>query len=95
MLYDGTGGRATALWMPDQVVDLAAGDLFKVGVRIQTDDTGRGRIRVAGVVEPWGHARTVKVAPEALLRSWVEDKRLRPWAGQERDRGVEALPRRL
>lgn len=50
MLYDGTGGRATALWMPDQVVDLVAGDLFKVGVRIQTDDTGRGRIRVAGVV---------------------------------------------
>ncbi len=48
--YDGTGVGATALFMPDQVVDLAAGDVFKVGVRIETDDTGRGRIRVSGVV---------------------------------------------
>ncbi|MFZ5479090.1 MAG: hypothetical protein ACOZNI_20135 [Myxococcota bacterium] len=48
--YDGTGVRATALWMPDQVVDLAAGDIFKAGVRIETDDTGRGRIRVSAVV---------------------------------------------
>ncbi len=31
MRYDGSGVRATALWMPDQVVDLAAGDVFKVG----------------------------------------------------------------
>lgn len=50
MRYDGSGVRATALWMPDEVVDLAAGDIFKVGVRIETDDTGRGRIRVSGVV---------------------------------------------
>jgi len=35
--------------MPDQVQDLAAGDIFKTGVRIETDDTGRGRIRVTGV----------------------------------------------
>ena len=49
MVYDGTGLKATALFMPDQVVDLAAGDIFKVGVRIETDDTGRGRIRVSGV----------------------------------------------
>lgn len=49
MLYDGTGIRATALWMPDEVVDLAAGDVFKVGVRVRTDDTGRGRIRISGV----------------------------------------------
>jgi len=50
MLYDGAGSRATALWMPDQVVDLAAGDIFKAGVRIETDDTGRGRVRVSAVV---------------------------------------------
>ncbi len=50
MRYDGTGVRATALWMPDQVVDLAAGDIFKAGVRVETDDTGRGRIRISGVV---------------------------------------------
>jgi len=50
LTYDSAGAQATALWMPDQVLDLAAGDIFKVGVRIQTDDTGRGRIRVAGAV---------------------------------------------
>lgn len=49
VLYDGKGIRATSLWMPDHVVDLAAGDVFKVGVRIETDDTGRGRIRVEAV----------------------------------------------
>jgi len=48
--YDGRGIRGTALWMPDEIVDLAAGDIFKVGVRIESDDTGRGRIRVSGVV---------------------------------------------
>jgi hypothetical protein len=48
--YDGSGVRATALWMPDQVSDLAAGDIFKVGVRVETDDTGQGRIRIHGVV---------------------------------------------
>ena len=36
--------------MPDHVADLAAGDVFKVGVRVETDDTGQGRIRVHGVV---------------------------------------------
>ena len=36
--------------MPDQVVDIAAGDIFKVGVRIQADDSGKGRIKIAGVV---------------------------------------------
>lgn len=49
MRYDGMGVYATALWMPDEVVDLAAGDVFKVGVRVETDDTGRGRIRISGV----------------------------------------------
>ncbi len=50
MIYDGSGARATALWMPDQVIDLAAGDVFKAGVRVQTDDTGRGRLRISAVV---------------------------------------------
>jgi len=49
LVYDGTGVRATGLWMPNVVQDLAAGDVFKVGVRVQTDDTGRGRIRISGV----------------------------------------------
>lgn len=49
MVYDGTGVKATALFMPDQIVDLAAGDVFKVGVRVETDDTGRGRVRVTAV----------------------------------------------
>jgi hypothetical protein len=48
--YDGTGAKATALWMPDRVVDLAAGDVFKAGVRISTDDTGRGKIRISAVL---------------------------------------------
>jgi len=50
LVYDGNGIKATALFMPDEVVDLAAGDIFKVGVRIETDDTGRGRVRVTAVV---------------------------------------------
>lgn len=47
--YDGVGVSATALWMPDSIVDLAAGDVFKVGVQLRTDDSGKGRIRLAGV----------------------------------------------
>ena len=47
--YDGTGVAVTALWMADNVVDLAAGDVFKVGVQLRTDDSGRGRIRLSGV----------------------------------------------
>lgn len=47
--YDGVGVAATALWMPDSIVDLAAGDVFKVGVQLRTDDSGKGRIRLAGV----------------------------------------------
>lgn len=142
MIYDGSGIRANALWMPDQVVDLAAGDIFKVGVRIESDDTGRGRIRVSGVVwrnrclnliviaegevetvsvvhkgsperillevkngverarstvgrflEAWGHARTVKIAPEDTLRAWVDEKRLYPWGLRERDLVVQSLLR--
>jgi hypothetical protein len=50
LVYDGSGMTATALFMPDHVVDLAAGDIFKAGVRIRTDDTGRGRVRIAAVV---------------------------------------------
>jgi hypothetical protein len=36
--------------MPDHVTDLAAGDVFKAGVRVETDDTGQGRIRIHGVI---------------------------------------------
>ena len=50
MRYDGTGVRATAIWMPDEVVDLAAGDIFKAAVRIETDDRGMGRIKISGAV---------------------------------------------
>jgi hypothetical protein len=48
--YDGSSTRATALWMPDHVVDLACGDIFKAGVRVRTDDTGGGRIVVEAVL---------------------------------------------
>lgn len=50
LCYDGSGVRATALFMPDHIVDLSAGDIFKAGVRLSTNDTGRGRIRVSAVV---------------------------------------------
>ena len=145
MSYDGSGTRATALWMPDQVVDLAAGDIFKVGVRVETDDTGRGRIRVSGVVwrnrclnliiigegevetvsqvhrgeasrilervqqgveaardkvgnflAAWGHARTLRMDVPAVLRAWVEERKLRlPGirSAAERDAAVEVLLR--
>ena len=49
VVYDGKTTTATALWMPDRVVDLAAGDVFKTGVRITCEDTGRGRIRISAV----------------------------------------------
>jgi hypothetical protein len=48
--YDGERLRATALWMPDHIVDLSAGDVFKAGVRITSDDTGGGAIKVEGVL---------------------------------------------
>jgi len=50
LVYNGEGVQATALWMPDNVVDLAAGDVFKVGVRLDTNDIGKGRIVISGVV---------------------------------------------
>lgn len=49
VVYDGAGAKVTALFLPDAIVDLAAGDVFKVGVQVSTDDTGRGRIKVAAV----------------------------------------------
>lgn len=140
MRYDGAGVRATAMWMPDQIVDQSAGDVFKVGVRIETDDTGRGRIRISGVafrpaclnlliisegkvetvslvhrgdperilsivrdgvdearekvgtfLEAWGHARTVKVDVQELLREWVEEKSILPRTRMENDVIVEEL----
>lgn len=50
IVYDGAGVRGQALFIPDHIVDLACGDVFKVGVRIECDDTGRGRIRISAVV---------------------------------------------
>ncbi len=50
LTYNGARMRASALDMPDTVVDLACGDVFRAGVRISTDDTGRGRIRVSAVL---------------------------------------------
>lgn len=50
LVYDGSGVRGQALWMPDTVVDLAAGDVFKVGVRLHTNDVGKGRIGISAVV---------------------------------------------
>lgn len=140
LVYDGAGARATALWMPDVVADLAAGDVFKAGVRIETDDTGRGRIRVSAVVfrnrclnlliigegtvetvsavhkgrpdtilarveagiaaargrvadflGAWGRARSTLVDAEALVRDWVEEKRLLPRGERDRDAVVESL----
>lgn len=42
--------RADAFWLPDHVVDLAAGDVFKAGVRLRTSDDGSGSIRVEAVL---------------------------------------------
>lgn len=42
--------RADAYWMPDHVVDLAAGDVFKAGVRLRTSDDGRGAVTVEAVL---------------------------------------------
>jgi hypothetical protein len=42
--------RADAFWMPDDVVDLAAGDVFKVGVRLRTADDGSGSVKVEAVL---------------------------------------------
>ncbi|MDP2314892.1 MAG: hypothetical protein Q8P41_18475 [Pseudomonadota bacterium] len=140
MVYDGSGVRATALYMPDKVVDLAAGDIFKSGVRIETDDTGRGRIRISAVVwrnrclnlliigegvvdtmsqvhrgstskivnavakgvkearakigdflNAWGHARSVLVDPETILRRWVDDKKVFVQGERDRDLVVQRL----
>ncbi|MBI4438209.1 hypothetical protein HY631_04625 [Candidatus Uhrbacteria bacterium] len=140
VVYDGSGVRATALFMPDRVVDLAAGDIFKVGVRVAAEDTGRGRVRIAAVawrnrclnllvidegevetvsevhrgngarilaavkdgveaarakvsrfLDAWGHARSVRVDPEQVLREWVEHKRVGTGSERTRDVVVEAL----
>lgn len=50
LAYDGNGVQATAIWMPDTIVDLAAGDIFKSGIRISTNDVGRGRIRISATL---------------------------------------------
>jgi len=50
LVYDGDGVKASALFMPDEVIDLAAGDIFKVGIRLDTNDIGKGRIAITAVV---------------------------------------------
>jgi hypothetical protein len=38
-----------ALWMPEDIADLAAGDVFKVGMRFRTNDSGKGSINGGGI----------------------------------------------
>jgi len=38
-----------ALWMPETITDLAAGDVFKVGMRFRTNDSGKGSINGGGI----------------------------------------------
>lgn len=50
--YDPSTARlhVEGLWMPDHVVDLAAGDVFKVGVTVTTSDRGDGSLKVTAAV---------------------------------------------
>lgn len=52
IVYDAETTRlsALALWMPDHVLDLAAGDIFKGGVRVRTADDGGGALVVEAVL---------------------------------------------
>lgn len=50
LIYNGTGVTGTALWMPDEIHDLAAGDVFKTGIQFHSNDAGRGRISISSVV---------------------------------------------
>tara|TARA_Y100001938_G_C8099940_1_gene440938 strand:- start:5331 stop:6794 length:1464 start_codon:yes stop_codon:yes gene_type:complete len=58
--FDGAKGQLTynpestnisfdALWMPEDITDLAAGDVFKVGMRFRTNDSGKGSINGGGI----------------------------------------------
>lgn len=47
---DTSSVRADAFWMPDRVVDLAAGDVFKAGVRLRTADDGSGSLRIQALL---------------------------------------------
>lgn len=41
-----TGLTVDAVWHADHVVDFAAGDIFKMGVRVESHDNGGGAVRV-------------------------------------------------
>jgi hypothetical protein len=49
VLYDGEHARLTFFWHADEVVDLAAGDVFKVGLQVHLDDVRAGSVKVRGV----------------------------------------------
>ena len=51
LLYNPAKASVTfdALWMPNEVTDLAAGDVFKVGLRLKTNDAGKGSINGGGI----------------------------------------------
>lgn len=49
LTYTNARVRATALFMPDHVVDLACGDVFKIGVRFSTSDAADGKYKVSVV----------------------------------------------
>lgn len=50
-VYDGYKMRFDALWFTDVPGDQgAAGEVFKAGVRVRTDDTGGGSVRVDAIV---------------------------------------------
>lgn len=50
IVYDGERARFTFWFHADHVVDLAAGDVFKIGVIVSLDDVRAGAIRVSVVV---------------------------------------------
>ena len=63
-----------ALWMPDEVTDLAAGDVFKVGLRLKTNDTGKGSINGGGV-----SFRNLCLNLIILDKKYVPQFRIRHW----------------
>ena len=46
---ESTDVKLDALWMPEQVTDLSAGDVFKFGARFRTNDAGGGAVKGGGI----------------------------------------------
>ena len=46
---DTTNVQLDALWVPEEITDLSAGDVFKFGARFKTNDAGGGSVRGGGV----------------------------------------------